>query len=86
MNVSVAKIRNNMADALNRVAYQGERITLTRHGKPIAALVSPDDLALLESLEDREDAIAARRALAQMKAKGEPPVPLAEIKKRLRMK
>src|SRR5437016_13681002 len=26
MNIGIAKIRNNMADALNRVAYQGERI------------------------------------------------------------
>ena len=28
MNVSIAKVRNNLADALNRAAYAGERVIL----------------------------------------------------------
>lgn len=70
MEMGVAEIRNNMADALNRVAYQGERIVLERRGKGVAAIVSMEDLALLEALEDREDVKAARRVLAEMKRKG----------------
>src|SRR5438128_11454500 len=81
MGVRITDIRDNLADALNRVAYGGERIVLERRGKGVAALVSLDDLATLERLEDESDIKAARKAL---KEKGG--VPLEAIKKRLRMK
>jgi prevent-host-death family protein len=83
VNVGIAEIRNNMADALNRVCYQGERVILERRGKGVAALVSMEDLALLEALEDREDVRAARKALAEMKRKGIKPIPWARVKKEL---
>ncbi len=35
-----------------RAAYAGERITITRNGSPAAALVSLEDLQLLESLAE----------------------------------
>ena len=63
--MKVVDIRNNLADALNRVAYAGERIVLERRGKGVAALVSMDDLALLERLEDEQDIKAARKALKE---------------------
>ena len=85
MNIGIAQIRNKMADVLNRVAYQGERVVLERRGKGVAAIVSMDDLALLEALEDLEDAKAARKALAEMKRKGEKPIPLSQVKRRLGM-
>lgn len=81
MLIAVAKIRDNLADALNRVAYAGERVVLTRRGKGVAALVSMEDLQLLQELEDRADVRAARKAL---KEKGG--VPLDEVKARLGMK
>ena len=62
MATSVKKVRDNLADTLNRVAYGGERVVLERHGKGIAALVPLEDLALLEKLEDDEDLRAARKA------------------------
>ena len=83
MNIGIAEIRNNMADALNRVAYQGERIVLERRGKGVAALVPMDDLALLEAIEDREDVKAARKALAEMKRKGGKPIPWEKVKQEL---
>ena len=83
MNVGIAQIRNNLADALNRVAYQGDRVVLERRGKGVAAIVSIDDLELLEALEDYEDVRAAKRTLAEMKRKGQKPVPLADIINRL---
>jgi prevent-host-death family protein len=83
MNIGVAEIRNCMADALNRVAYQGERIVLERRGKGVAALVSMDDLEFLEELEDRLDLEAARKALAEMKRTGEKPIPWQKVKKEL---
>jgi len=83
MKLGIAEIRNNLADALNRVIYAGERITLERRGKPAAAIVSLEDLALLEAIEDGEDVRGAKRAIAEMKRKGEKPVPLAKVKKEL---
>lgn len=80
MEISISEIRDNLADALNRVAYGGERVILQRRGKGVAALVSLEDLALLEHIEDEQDIKAARKAL---KEKGG--VPLEEIKKRLGM-
>ena len=63
--MAATALRTHVAETLNRVAYQGERIELERHGKAIAALVSIEDLELLEALEDRIDLAAARRALKE---------------------
>ncbi|WP_131740241.1 type II toxin-antitoxin system Phd/YefM family antitoxin [Actinomadura roseirufa] len=46
----VTEARKEFADLVNRVAYTGERVALTRRGKIMAALVSAEDLELLESL------------------------------------
>jgi len=81
MDISIAKFRDNMAEPINRAAFAGERIILTRDGKPAAALVGIDDLRLLEELENRADLKAALKA---RKEKGG--VPLERIKARLSMR
>jgi prevent-host-death family protein len=48
--ISVTQARAELADLVSRVGYSGERVLLTRHGRPLAALVSVADL---ESLERR---------------------------------
>ena len=63
--LSIAEARNNLADAINRVSYGGERIVFARRGKPIAALVSPGDLALLQRIEDAADIQAAEKVLKE---------------------
>lgn len=85
MKLGIADIRSNLAEALNRVAYSGERVILERRGKPTAAIVSLDDLAVLEAIEDRDDVIAAKRALAEMRRKGEKPIPWERVKKQLKL-
>lgn len=65
--LSIAKARNNLAEAINRVSYGGERVVFARRGKPVAVLVSPTDAALLESLEDETDIQAAAKALRDYK-------------------
>jgi prevent-host-death family protein len=47
----VTQARDELADLVSRVAYGRERIILTRHSKPVACLVSPEDLARLEEAE-----------------------------------
>ena len=63
--LTTSALRQELADALNRVEYAGERIVLEKHGKEVAALVPMEDLALLNELEDRIDLDAARKALAE---------------------
>ena len=58
-------VREHFADALNRVAYRGERIVLHRRGKELAAIVPISDLEIIEQMEDRLDVKAARAALAE---------------------
>jgi len=63
--IPASKAREQFADVLNDVAFRGERVVLHRHGKDVAAIVSVEDLALLEELEDRYDVEAARAALSE---------------------
>lgn len=48
--LSVAEARRDLSEALNRVAYRGERIQIQRRGKTVAVLVPVEDAALLERL------------------------------------
>jgi len=79
--LTVSKAREDLAEMLNRVAYGGERVVLERRGKNVAALIPMEDLEVLELLEDKLDLEAAKRALAQAKAKGEKPIPWKTVKK-----
>jgi prevent-host-death family protein len=46
--VSIGRVKRDISDLVNRVAYGGERIVLTSRGKPKAAIVSLDDYERLE--------------------------------------
>jgi prevent-host-death family protein len=59
-----------MGDAINRVAYGGQRVVLERRGKPVAAVVSLDDLALVEALEETGLRDAAEKKVREVRAKG----------------
>jgi prevent-host-death family protein len=80
-HIEATKARDEFADTLNRVAYAGERIVLSRRGKEIAAIVPMEDLEMIRAIEDRIDLAAARKAL---KEKGS--IPLAKIKAELGLK
>ncbi|QGV81816.1 type II toxin-antitoxin system Phd/YefM family antitoxin [Streptomyces ficellus] len=54
--IPVTQARAELADLINRVVYGGERVVVTRHGKPLVALVSAADLERLEA--EREPAEA----------------------------
>lgn len=68
--VTTVDARKQISEIINRAAFGKERITLTRRGKEIAALVPIEDMKLLEALEDRIDLEEARAALAESKKKG----------------
>lgn len=60
--------RNDFSDVVNRVSYGHERVVVRRRGRDLAAVISIDDLALLEraieEAEDRIDVAEAERILA----------------------
>jgi prevent-host-death family protein len=63
--LSTSEARAQLSDVLDRVAHGGERVVIERRGKVLGAVVSADDLALLErvrQLEDEEDRAAIARA------------------------
>jgi len=80
MRLNIVEIRSHLAETINRVAYQGQRVILERRGKGVAAMVPLEDLELLEALEEREDLQAALRA-----RKEEGSVTLEQMKDRLGM-
>jgi prevent-host-death family protein len=56
--VSIGRVKRDISDLVNRVAYGGERIILTSRGKPKAALVSFKDYERLE--QEQVDQSVAR--------------------------
>jgi prevent-host-death family protein len=68
-HVSVAEARRTLPEILNRAAYARERTVITRHDEDVAAVISMDDLRLLDSLleryEDETDVADARLALLE---------------------
>ncbi|MCR4407618.1 MAG: type II toxin-antitoxin system Phd/YefM family antitoxin [Anaerolineae bacterium] len=65
MSVSVSELKNALSEILNRVAFGRERIVVASRGRPKAAVISIEDLELLEDLED---ALAAHEALEAYRA------------------
>jgi len=80
--IPVSEAREQLADLVNRVAYRRERITLGRRGKKIAAIVSAEDLDLLEALEDAADLRLIAEALADP-ANKRPPIPWSVLEAEL---
>ena len=78
VKLAATELRSHFSETISRVAYRGERIMLERNGKPVAGLVSPEDLHLLEAIRDGMDVKAVRQAL---KERGR--TPWAQVKKDL---
>lgn len=53
--VSLGELRKEVGEVVNRATFAGERTAVTRHGKTVAAIVSVEDLELLDELERRVD-------------------------------
>lgn len=63
--ITTADARKNLADIVNKVAYGQDPIILTRRGEEIAALVSIQELKLLQQIEDVIDIEDAKRILSE---------------------
>ena len=45
-------VRANFSDVVDRVSKHHERVTVTKNGRPVAVVMSPDDLVALEKTLD----------------------------------
>lgn len=79
--VPVTQAREELADLINRVAYGHERIILTRHSKPVACIVPPEDLARLEQQGQGQERVnlTSTGSVVEMRPQGAAPesLPLA---------
>jgi len=75
VEIPVTQARAELAELVNRVVYGGERVVLTRHGRPVAAIVSAADLHQLDATSGPVTEQPAAPGEADTAA-GRPPVPI----------
>ncbi len=52
--VSVANAKSHLSELIAKSSYAHERFVITRRNKPVAALVSLEDLQIIEQHEERQ--------------------------------
>jgi prevent-host-death family protein len=62
---SLADAKAHFSEIIDLVESQHERVVITRHGRPAAIIVSPDDLA---GIEETLDILATPGALQEIRA------------------
>jgi prevent-host-death family protein len=80
-HAGLTELRTKGRELIGKVQFGGDRIVLEHRGKPVAALVSVEDLELLEDLED---AYWIRRA-DEAEAEPGPNIPWEQVKAELNL-
>jgi prevent-host-death family protein len=60
----ISEAREHLGEVVSRAEHAQERTVLTRHGKPVAVVISIEDFRELQAAEDDADLAVAREALA----------------------
>ncbi|MDT3443535.1 type II toxin-antitoxin system Phd/YefM family antitoxin [Pseudofrankia sp. BMG5.37] len=55
--------RNRLSDLIDEVERTHDRVEITRHGRAVAVLISPDDLA---AIEETLEVLASRETMRQL--------------------
>ncbi len=79
--VTATEARNNFNELVNRVRYGKKRLIITHHNQEAAALISREDLALLEKLEDALLGEYALTILEEAKMTEDKGISLSDLKK-----
>jgi prevent-host-death family protein len=53
-HVSVAETKSHLSEIIAKSAHGHERFIITRRDKPVAAIVSLDDLKIIEQYQERQ--------------------------------
>jgi prevent-host-death family protein len=77
----LAAVKAKLSEVVDKVQREQDRVTITRNGRPVAVIVSPDDLEGLEEtlqiLSDKQLLAKIRKGVAEANAgKG---IPLEQI-------
>ncbi len=64
MRITASEARKNFSDTLKKV-WRGDRFLVSSHDKPVAAIISVEDLELLRAIEDKIDLAAFRDSLKE---------------------
>ena len=78
--IGVSDARDHLSEVVDRARYTHERVVLTKRGKDVGAIISIEDLKLLEMLEDQLDIDMARKALAEA---GDARIPYQSLREKL---
>lgn len=63
--MSLADVKNRLSEVVEQVEVEHARVTITKHGRPAAVLISADDL---ESLEETLALLSDPEVLTQIRA------------------
>jgi antitoxin YefM len=70
--IPFTEVKAHLSELVDRVSRENDRVVVTRNGRPVAVLISPDELAGLEEtldlLSDDEARASLRRAEAEDEA------------------
>lgn len=85
VKVSVSDARAQLADLLEQIAKgDGLRVVVERYGHPIAVLLHPEEVAVLDRIEERFVEIEVKRLGAEGRlGKGKDAISLDELLRRL---
>ena len=61
---SLRDLRDHLSEVIDRVEHHHDRVVVTLNGRPVAVILSPDDLA---QLEETIDVLSDPRALADIR-------------------
>jgi len=61
----LAEVKNRLSEVVEHVETQHARVTITKHGRPAAVMISADDL---ESLEETLRVLSNPALLAELRA------------------
>ena len=68
--INTLEAKEQFNDLINRIAHSKERIVLTRRDKDVAAIISLEDLNLLDQIQDKHDLHAAIDSLKEARSTG----------------
>ena len=69
-SLTMSEARDRLADVIGQVQFGGERVTISKRGKPVAVVVSVADAAFLDEMEDRALGELAMARLAEYERTG----------------
>ena len=69
--IAITKAHHNLFRIIKRVFQTNERTVISRKGEKVAAIIGPDDMNLLDQIDELEDKALADIAAESMEDPGE---------------